>query len=75
MHPTTSTEEPPKLSRGVSTAETAVPLMEVKDFNFFYGKKQALHSINMSIPDESGHGVHRPVGLREDPPFCAISTG
>jgi phosphate transport system ATP-binding protein len=30
--------------------EDPVTLMRVKDFSFFYGKKQALHSINMDIP-------------------------
>lgn len=32
-----------------SDGDAPLALMEVKDFSFFYGQKQALHSINMSI--------------------------
>ncbi len=44
---------PMHASNGVtdfSESDTPVTLMQVKDFSFFYGKKQALHSINMDIP-------------------------
>ena len=49
--PTTHAPTPtPSGLSDFSDSETSVTLMQVKDFSFFYGKKQALYSINMEIP-------------------------
>ena len=37
-------------TNGLPEVHAPVTLMEVKNFSFFYGQKQALHSVNMSIP-------------------------
>ncbi len=58
----TSNEAPAK-----NTAEDRNPLgrpdfISVKDFNFFYGKKQALHDINMDIPERQVTALIGPSG-------------
>ncbi len=50
MHSPMSAENSQRSPGSASRVEAPTPLMEVKDFSFFYGKKQALHSINMTIP-------------------------
>ena len=53
---------------------TEKPKLSVRDLNFYYGKFQALKNINLDIPREQGHGLHRPVGLRQVARCCAPST-
>ncbi|MEO6847369.1 MAG: phosphate ABC transporter ATP-binding protein PstB [Chthoniobacterales bacterium] len=36
---------------GTTPPEGRADFISVKDFNFYYGRKQALHSINMDIPE------------------------
>ena len=40
--------------------------IQVKDFNFFYGAKQALHEITFDIPEKQISALIGPVRLRKD---------
>jgi phosphate transport system ATP-binding protein len=56
-----------KEAPAINTAEDRNPLgradfISVKDFNFFYGKKQALHNINMEIPERQVTALIGPSG-------------
>ena len=46
-------------------AQPRADFLKVSDFNFYYGKKQALYQINMDIPSATGDRLHRSVGLRQ----------
>jgi phosphate transport system ATP-binding protein len=40
------------MDRGSSDIASAKTLIEIKDFDFFYGSKQALYDINLEIPEK-----------------------
>lgn len=40
------------LNRGQASPEPLKTCIEVRDFNLFYGQKQALHKINLTIPEK-----------------------
>ncbi len=46
--------------------------LSVRDLNFYYGKFHALKNINLDIPEKQGHGLHRPVGLRQVHPAAHL---
>ena len=51
------------------------PRMKVRNVDVFYGEKQAIFDVSLDIGSKDGGGHDRPVGLRQDPPSCAASTG
>jgi phosphate transport system ATP-binding protein len=46
------TTAPPSVSSGVQPDVVARPKLQAKNLNFFYGAFQALHSINLEVPDK-----------------------
>ena len=51
---------------------TEKPKLAVRNLNFYYGKFHALKNINLDIPEKQGHGLHRPVGLRQVDPAAHL---
>ena len=41
------------------------PKIAVRELNFYYGAFQALHNINIDIPEKTDHGIDRAFGLRQ----------
>lgn len=47
----TTNDAPVKMTTADNNPSARPDFISVKDFNFFYGQKQALHTINMDIPE------------------------
>ena len=45
-------------------------MVEIEHVDLWYGEKQALKDVNMSIPEAPDHGLHRPVRLRQVARSC-----
>jgi phosphate transport system ATP-binding protein len=52
MHDTTITVRPAAAPPPAAGQTAARIVLSVRDFNFFYGKKQALQDINLDIPEK-----------------------
>jgi phosphate transport system ATP-binding protein len=50
--PQTASVPTPQSNRAVSDISGAKTLIDVNEFNFFYGQKQALYDINLEIPEK-----------------------
>ncbi len=58
--------------RPAKTSFAETDKVVVRNLNFYYGQTRALKDVSLNLYQGSGHGVHRPVGLRQvDALACA----
>ena len=41
------------------------PKIDIRDLSFFYGSTKSLKNITLPLLRPQGHGLHRPLGLRQ----------